>query len=37
MEQSPVGSSASNGVVERAIPSVEQQVRVLKSAVEERG
>ena len=36
MEQSPVGSSASNGVVERAIQSVEQQVRVLKSAVEGR-
>ena len=36
MEQSPVGSSASNGIVERAILSVEQQVRVLKSAVENR-
>ena len=36
MEQSPVGSSASNGVVEKAIQSVEQQVRVLESAVEGR-
>ena len=36
MEQSPVGSSASNGVVERAILSIEQQVRVMKSAVESR-
>ena len=36
MEQSPVGASASNGVVERAILSIEQQVRVLKSAVESR-
>ena len=36
VEQSPVGSSASNGVVERAILSVEQQVRVFKSAVEDR-
>ena len=36
MEQSPVGSSASNGVVERAILSVEQQVRVMKDAIENR-
>ena len=36
MEQSPVGSSASNGVVERAIQSVEQQAQVLISAVEGR-
>ena len=36
MEQSPVGSCASNSVVERAIQSVEQQVRVLKSAVKGR-
>ena len=35
-ENSPVGSSASNGVVERAIRSVEQQTRVLKSGLEER-
>ena len=36
VEQSPVGSSASNGLVERAILSVEQQARVLNSAVEDR-
>ena len=36
VECSPVGSHASNGVVERAIQSVEGQVRVLKSALEER-
>ena len=36
MEQSPVGCSASNGIVERAIQSVEHQVKVLKSAVESR-
>ena len=36
VENSPVGSSASNGVVERAIRSVEQQTRVLKSGLEER-
>ena len=36
MEQSPVGASASNGVVERAILSIEQQVRVMRSAVEGR-
>ena len=29
IEQSPVGSSASNGIVERAILGVEQQARVL--------
>ena len=34
VEQSPVGSSGSNGMVERAILSVEQQVRVLKDALE---
>ena len=34
MEQSPVGCSASDGIVERAIQSVEHQVKVLKSAVE---
>ena len=33
-ENSPVGSSASNGVAERAIQSVQQQVRVLKLALE---
>ena len=36
VEHSPVGSSASNGIVERAIQSVEQQVRVLKSSLEDR-
>lgn len=36
VEASPVGSSASNGVAERAIQSVEAQVRVLKLAVETR-
>ena len=36
VESSPVGSSGSNGVVERAIRSVEQQVRVMKDALEQR-
>ncbi len=36
VESSPVGSSGSNGVVERAIRSVEQQVRVMKDAIEHR-
>jgi len=36
MEASPVGSHASNGAVERAIQSVEGQVRVLKDALETR-
>lgn len=36
VEHSPVGSSASNGVAERAIQAVQQQVRVLKLAIEER-
>ena len=36
VEFSPVGSSGSNGVVERAIRSVEQQVRVMKDALEHR-
>ena len=36
MEHSPVKSSASNGVVERAIQSVQMQIRVMKSALEER-
>ena len=34
VESSPVGSSGSNGVVEGAIRSVEQQVRVMKDALE---
>ena len=33
---SPVGSSSSNGIVERGIQSVEEQVRVLVSALEEK-
>ena len=32
-EHSPVGSSSSNGLVERAIQSVEEQVRVMASAL----
>ena len=36
IENSPVRSSGSNGVVERAIPSVEGQVRVLRDALEAR-
>jgi hypothetical protein len=36
IEHSPVGSSSSNGIVERGIQSVEQQVRVLKSSLEDR-
>ena len=35
-EQSPVKSSSSNGVVERAIRTVEQQLRTMKSAWERR-
>ena len=34
VEQSPVGSSASNGFIERAIQSVEGQARVVKDALE---
>jgi hypothetical protein len=36
VEESPVQSSGSNGVVERAVQSVEGQVRVLKMVLEER-
>jgi len=36
VESSPVGASASNGVVERAIQSVQAQTRVLKLALEKR-
>ena len=36
VEKSPVGSSGSNGVVERAIQSVEGLIRTLKSACEHR-
>ena len=35
-EQSPVKSSGSNGIVERAIQSVEMQMRVMKSVLESR-
>ena len=35
-EASPVGSSSSNGIVERGVQSVEEQVRVLVSALESR-
>ena len=34
MEESPVGESASNGAVERAIQTVEGQVRTMKAALE---
>ena len=34
LENSPVGSSVGNGVIERAIKEVEYQVRTLKSAME---
>ena len=36
VEESPVGSSGSNGVVERAVQSVEGQIRALKLALENR-
>jgi len=36
VEASPVGSSGSNGVVERAVQSVEQQMRVMRNALEKR-
>ena len=36
MENSPVGSSESNGVVERATRSVAQHTRVMKSGLEEK-
>ena len=36
IEKSPVGSSGSNGVVERAVQTVEGLMRTLKSACEER-
>ena len=35
-EESPVGSSSSNGIVETAIHSVERQVGVIKEALQER-
>ena len=36
VEESPVGSSGSNGVVERAVQTVEGQIRVLRFALEAR-
>ena len=36
VEESPVGSSGSNGVIERAVQTIEGQVRVLKLALENR-
>ena len=36
LERSPVGSSGSNGLVERGVQSVEGVIRTLKSALEER-
>ena len=36
VEQAPKGSKGSNGVIERAVQSMEQQVRTMKSALEER-
>ena len=36
VESSPVGDSKGNGVIERAVKSVQGQVRVLRSALEER-
>ena len=35
-ETSPVGSSSSNGIVERALLSVQEQVRVMSTALEHR-
>ena len=36
VEKSPVGSSGSNGVVERAVQGIEGQMRTMKSALEDR-
>ena len=36
VEQSPVGSSGSNGVVERAVQTIEGQIRVMNLALESR-
>ena len=36
MENSPVGSSGSNGIIERAIQAVEEQARVMRCALEKR-
>ena len=36
VEASPKGSSASNGVIERGVQTVEHQMKVMRSALEER-
>ena len=36
IENSPVGSSQSDGVIERAIQSLEAQMRVMRDALESR-
>ena len=36
MENSPVGSSGSNGVIERAIQAIQEQARVIRCALEKR-
>jgi len=36
MENSPVGSSGSNGIIERAIQAVEEQARVMRCALEKK-
>ena len=36
VEHSPVGSSQSNGIIERAVQSIEGQLRVIKLALEKR-
>ena len=36
MENSPVGSSGSNGIIERAIQAVQEQARVMRCALEKR-
>ena len=35
LENSPVGESQSNGVIERAVQSVQEQVRAIKNTIEE--
>ena len=36
VEESPVGSKGSNGIVERAVQTIEGQIRVMKLALEAR-
>ena len=36
VEESPVASSGSNGIVERAVQTIEGQIRVMKLALEDR-